>query len=83
MPGEISRFPPIQHPVVDPQTGHMTRPWVLWIQHVVQLPAGIQRGTRATQPPAGSVSPGTLYGVSDENVIERSNGTSWESFGTV
>lgn len=41
-----------------------------------------QRGTRSAQPAAGSVLPGTLYFVTDEKVIERSNGTTWESYGT-
>src|SRR4029450_3177033 len=39
-----------------------------------------RRGTRATQPAATTVTIGTLYFVTDENVTERSNGTAWESF---
>ena len=38
------------------------------------------RGTRAVQPAANDVLSGTLYFVTDEGVIERSNGTIWESF---
>lgn len=42
----------------------------------------IQRGTRAAQPAAADVVPGTLYGVTDEgDVVERSNGTVWEAYG--
>ena len=38
----------------------------------------IQRGTRAAQPAATAVTPGTLYGVIDEgNRIERSDGMAW------
>jgi hypothetical protein len=38
----------------------------------------IQRGTRADQPDAAAVVPGTLYGVTDEgDQLERSNGTAW------
>ena len=78
----ISRFPPLQHPLVDPQTGVVTRPWAHWFQGVVALADAIQYDTRANQPLATSVAVGTLYGVSDENVIERSNGTTWEAFGS-
>lgn len=38
------------------------------------------RGTRVLQPLATDVLEGTLYFVTDEGVIERSNGTIWESF---
>ena len=38
----------------------------------------IQRGTRAAQPAAVDVVPGTLYCVTDEsNRLERSDGTAW------
>lgn len=41
----------------------------------------ILRGLRASQPPAGAVTPGTLYCVTDEaSAIERSNGLLWEGF---
>lgn len=41
----------------------------------------IQRSTRALQPAATAVSIGTLYCVTDEsNLVERSNGTTWQSF---
>lgn len=40
----------------------------------------ILRDTRAIQPLATVVSPGTLYFVTDELVTERSNGTTWESY---
>ena len=39
-----------------------------------------RRGTRATQPVASTVSSGTLYFVTDEGKLERSNGTIWESY---
>ena len=42
---------------------------------------GIHRyGTRAAQPAANDVYEGTLYYVSDEDVVERSNGTNWVSW---
>jgi hypothetical protein len=41
-----------------------------------------QRGTRSGQPAASSVLTGTLYFVTDEKVIERSNGSAWQSYGT-
>lgn len=42
----------------------------------------ILRDTRANQPAAGDVAVGTLYCVTDEsNVIERSNGSVWQTFG--
>lgn len=41
----------------------------------------IQRGPRSNQPPAEEVTPGTLYGLSDEaNQVERSTGVTWEPF---
>ena len=41
----------------------------------------VQLGTRANQPPANKVTPGTLYCVLDEgNQTERSNGTIWELY---
>lgn len=40
-----------------------------------------RRGTRAAQPLATDVLNGTLYFVTDEGVLERSNGTIWESYG--
>lgn len=40
----------------------------------------ILRGTRAAQPAATTVAPGVLYFVTVENVLERSNGTIWESY---
>lgn len=41
-----------------------------------------RRGTRAAQPAANAVGvgEGTLYYVTDESVVERSNGTIWQSF---
>ena len=38
----------------------------------------IQRDTRANQPAATDVPIGTIYYVTDENVTERSNGTTWD-----
>lgn len=40
----------------------------------------IQRGTRVAQPAANTVAEGSLYFVTDELVIERSNGSAWQSF---
>jgi hypothetical protein len=40
----------------------------------------VRRGTRAQQPLAAEVTPATLYFVTDQNVIERSNGTVWEAY---
>lgn len=40
----------------------------------------ILRGTRAAQPAANTLAAGTLYFVIAENVLERSNGTSWETY---
>lgn len=45
------------------------------------LPFAIQRGIRADQPAATTVSAGTLYCVTDEgHIIERSNQTVWQSY---
>jgi len=42
----------------------------------------IQRGTRAAQPAATAVVPGTLYCVTDEGaILERSTGSAWEAYG--
>ena len=38
----------------------------------------VQRDTRALQPLATAVAPGTWYYVTDEFVTERSDGTNWE-----
>jgi hypothetical protein len=40
----------------------------------------ILRGTRGAQPAAGDVSTGSLYCVTDEAVVERSNGSAWQAF---
>lgn len=40
----------------------------------------VQRDDRASQPDASTVAIGTLYFVTDEGVLERSNGTAWESY---
>lgn len=40
----------------------------------------IRRGTRASQPAATTTGEGVLYFVTDENIIERSNGTTWDSY---
>jgi hypothetical protein len=41
----------------------------------------LQRGTRAAQPAATAVVPGTLYCLTDERFeVERSNGAVWETF---
>lgn len=39
-----------------------------------------RRGTRSAQPLATDVLKGTLYFVTNESVIERSNGTTWETY---
>lgn len=45
------------------------------------LPSAIhQIGLRSEQPAATDVSPGVLYYVTDENLLERSNGTTWETY---
>lgn len=45
------------------------------------LASAIQRGTRGAQPAATAVSVGCLYCVTDEsNLVERSNGTTWQSY---
>jgi hypothetical protein len=38
-----------------------------------------RRGTRATQPAATAVAEGTLYFVTDERLLERSNGSAWQN----
>lgn len=43
----------------------------------------IKLGTRAIQPSAAITAPGTLYFVTDELKIERSNGTIWEAYSGV
>jgi hypothetical protein len=40
----------------------------------------LQQGTRANQPAATDVAEGTLYFVTDEKVVERSNLTTWDSW---
>lgn len=40
----------------------------------------ILRGLRSAQPPFGDVPIGTLYFVTDESIIERSNGLAWQSY---
>lgn len=42
------------------------------------LSDAIRYGTRAAQPAATAVAIGTLYYVSDETLMERSNGTTWQ-----
>ena len=37
-------------------------------------------GTRADQPLATVIAEGSLYYVTDEQVIEQSNGTTWDSW---
>lgn len=42
---------------------------------------GITRvGTRAAQPAANTVLEGTIYFISDELILERSNGTIWQAY---
>lgn len=43
----------------------------------------ILRDTRANQPVATDVPTGTLYYVTDEYLLERSNGTTWDSYSGV
>jgi hypothetical protein len=40
----------------------------------------LQRGTRANQPAAADVAEGTLYDVTDEELVERSTGAAWEYY---
>jgi hypothetical protein len=42
-----------------------------------------QTGTRAAQPLATAVLEGTLYWVTDEYVLERSNGSAWVSISQI
>jgi len=121
-----TNYPPLRHPILEPATGLVTKPWAMWFEAqttlstnfynyigdgtllgrdttgpgpattitpgtgltlnngtlAVNVQAFIQSGTRANQPNASAVPIGTLYGVSDESVIERSNGTTWDAFGT-
>jgi hypothetical protein len=44
------------------------------------LESVILRDTRANQPAATAVPVGAFYYVTDENVIERGNGTTWDSY---
>lgn len=37
-------------------------------------------GTRGAQPLATAVAPGTLYSVTDEYVIEQSDGAAWTTY---
>lgn len=46
----------------------------------MKLEEVILRDTRSAQPLATVVPIGTLYYVTDESVLERSNGTIWESY---
>ena len=46
---------------------------------LVNLPAGL----RADQPAAASVAVGALYFVTDEGVVERNNGTTWDTYSGV
>ncbi len=39
----------------------------------------IRRGTAASRPAVADVLPGSLYYVTDENTLERSTGSAWES----
>ncbi len=41
------------------------------------------KGLRAAQPAATAVDEGYLYYVSDEDVLERSNGTTWDAISSV
>lgn len=40
----------------------------------------IRRGTRADQPAANTVLEGTLYYVTDEELLERSTGAAWQAY---
>lgn len=40
----------------------------------------IQQGVRADQPAVADVLPGTLYFVTDEDVLEQSNGVTWVAY---
>lgn len=59
----------------------MTNPTATVMIPYHALDALIQRGTRAAQPLAADVVPGTLYSVTDEGYrCERSTGAAWEIF---
>jgi hypothetical protein len=49
----------------------------------VDISALIFRGTRGSQPAATSAPAGSLYYVTDESIVERSNGSAWEAFSGV
>lgn len=42
-----------------------------------------RRGTRADQPAANTVLEGTIYFVTDEGVLEQSDGASWNSYSSL
>jgi hypothetical protein len=44
------------------------------------LEDAILRGTRGAQPAANTVGTGAIYYVTDESVLERSDGAAWESY---
>jgi hypothetical protein len=52
-----------------------------WDAYSLVLASGILApDTRANQPSASGVAPGTLYYVTDESLTERSNGSTWETY---
>lgn len=61
--------------------GYSPYVWLLFFDKLVKFIATLtQRGTRADQPLATSVYPGTLYYVTDEHVTEKSTGTVWQDY---
>lgn len=52
--------------------------WIIFFNSIIAWLKGLfLRGTRAQQPAANTVFPGTLYYVTDEGVIEISDGVNW------
>lgn len=59
----------------------MTNPTATIFMPYHALDDVIRRGTRAEQPAASAVTPGTLYCLTDErNSVERSTGSVWETW---
>jgi len=73
-------YPP-RAPLTEPGSGLATIAGQTFFNQIVEMLTTLtQLGTRANQPSATTVFPGTLYYVTDENKIERSNGNTWDLF---
>lgn len=77
-------YPAYDAPVVHPRSGIATDTWQNFFTRLVEFVANLTlRGTRADQPAANTVYPGTLYYVTDEGVMEQSTGSAWVTYSTV